>query len=459
MNQFSNLDKIFIFLTIIFGSLVLFVPISNLLIAFLGLVFFIFLIFKPQYCFYLMLALSTYVFPFETATRQLPFNQTDILIAICFISILGRIILFDQQINLKTKLDKWIIFLLIVYFLAGITSISHRGYQGFLKFGETITVFYVTVYFVRSKEITISNLVKFMLFVGVFQALYGVLQSLTGSFGANFQSNRGYLGYLGMGSTLVWHARGTFIHFNHFGPFLSTLFLFFLPINHFLVKNKTKGNIILLILLFGVIVSYSRGSLMGLILGFVFFLYQIKKSKIKFFSISIPLLLIIICMANFLKETSYISTISARDDIWALVFTAITSNTKNLLFGTGLKSYTDAVWAYMPGNILPSSFNDFQAHNFILNYVVEMGIIGAALIILFLINNLVIAYNNLKNGNKLTKAFSASVSIIIVSFFLEGMFDTAFNNFVTQIWIYLILGLMYAKMTMTNKNKIGENLT
>lgn len=457
MNQFNKLDKIFIFLAIISGSLILLFPVQNLLLVFSGLIFFIFLLLKPKYCFYLMLALSTYVFPFETATRQLPFNQTDILIALCFVSILSRIILSDQHINLKTRLDKWIIFLLIVYFLAGITSISHRGYQGFLKFGETIAVFYLTVYFVRSKEITISNLVKFMLFVGIFQALYGVLQSSTGSFGANFHSNRGYLGYLGLGSTLVWHARGTFIHFNHFGPFLSTLFLFFLPIKHFIVKNKIKGNIILLILLFGVIVSYSRGSLMGLILGFVFFLYQTKKSKIKFFSIAIPLLLIIFCMANFLKETSYVSTISARDDIWALVFAAITSSTKNLLFGTGLKSYTDAVWVYMPGNILPSAFNDFQAHNFILYYVVEMGIIGATIIILFLINNLVIAYNNVKNGNKLTKALSSSVSIIIVSFFLEGMFDTAFNNFVTQIWLYLILGIIYAKITMTSKNKIKEN--
>jgi len=334
-----------------------------------------------------------------------------------------------------------------VYFITGFTSISHRGYQGFLKYGETAAVFYLTVYFIRTKEIKLSEFINVVLSIGIFQALYGTLQSITGSFGANYQDNRGYLGLLGLGSSIVWHGRGTFSHFNHLGPFLSTLFLFFLPIKHFIVKNKKRGNIILGILLLGVITSYSRGSLMGLVVGSIFFMYQIQEDKRKFLLKFTPIALIIGGLSAILKNSSYSSTISPRDEMWGLAFSAITSSTRSLLIGSGLTSYRDAVWQYLPGNIPVSSYDNYLAHNFILFYAVEMGILGAATILLFLISNLVVACKIIKNGNKLTKVLGCSVSMIIVLFLLEGMFDMAFNNFVTQIWIYLIFGIMYASIS------------
>jgi len=374
----------------------------------------------------------------------MPFNQTDILIAICFVSVLCKILTKPYKINLSTKLDMWLIILMVVYFISGITSITHNGYQGFLRFGETTAVFYLTVYFLRTKEIKLSELIKVMLFVGVFESFYGILQSITGGFGANFQDNRGYLGYLGLGSSLVWHGRGTFEHFNHFGPFLSTLFLFFLPINHFVAKNKKNGNIVLAILFFGVIISYSRGTLLSLIAGLVFFLYQIQKNKSQFLLKLTPLALIIGGLSAFLKNSSYSSTISSRDSMWTLAFTAITSSARNFFFGSGLSSYRDTVWQFLPANVPQKYSDDYLAHNFILYYTVEMGIIGASIIVIFLISNLVIAFKNIKNNKKLVSILGSSISIIIVSIFIEGMFDMAFNHFVTQIWFYLILGIMYS---------------
>jgi len=447
MTRFSSLEKFFLLITILGGSLILFFPVQNLLAALIGLVVFIFLISNPKISFYLMLILSTYVPAFATESQQLPFNQTDILIAICFISIVGRILSKRQEINLSTKLDKWIIVLLIVYFITGFTSISHRGYQGFLKYGETVAVFYLTVYFLRTKEIKLGELIKVILSIGMFQALYGTLQSITGSFGANYQDNRGYLGFLGLGSSLVWHGRGTFAHFNNLGPFLSALFLFFLPIKHFVVKNKKKGNIVLGILLLGVITSYSRGSLMGLIIASVFFIYQIQEDKKKFLLKFTPIAIIIGGLGTLLKNSSYSSTISPRDEMWGLAFNAISSSPRSLLIGSGLTSYRDAVWQYLPANIPVSSYDNYLAHNFILFYAVEMGILGAATILFFLINTLITACKIIKNGNRLTKILGRSISMVIILFLLEGMFDMAFNNFVTQIWVYLIFGIMYASIS------------
>jgi O-antigen ligase len=453
MNSFNKLDKIFIALTIVFGGLILFFPVHYLLAAFLGIAALAFLFLNPVYCYYTMIVLSTYIAPFATSSQQMPFNQTDILIAICFLSVFCRSVFFNQQLNLKTRLDKWFVFLLIIYFLAGITSLSHRGYQGFLNFAETITVFYLTVYFLRTKEIKLVNLIKVIFFIGIFQALYGILQSLTGSFGANFQSDRGYLGYLGLGSTLVWHGRGTFAHFNSLGPFLNCIFLFFLPINHFIVKNKTKGYIVLLILLFGIITTYSRGSLIALIAGSAFFAFQLQKNKFMFALKSTPFLLIILGFASFLKNTSYVSTLSERGDVWGIVYTAVTSNIKNLLLGTGLKSYGDAVWMYLPGNVPQSEYDNYFAHNFFLSNIVEIGILGLIVILAYLIHIFLTAYKQAKITDKFTKCFNISVSLIIFSIFFEGMFDHAFNMFVFQIWLYLFLGIMYYKNTSVSKEK------
>lgn len=447
MTRFSNLEKFFLLLTILGGSLILFFPVQNLLVALLGLIVFAFLFINPKICFYLMLILSTYTPAFATESQQMPFNQTDILITICFVSIVCRILSKRREIDVSTKIDKWFVLLLVFYFFSGVTSISHRGYQGFLKFGETTAVFYLTIHFLRTKEIKLAELVNVMLAVGVFQSFYGLLQSVTGSFGANFQDNRGYLGYLGIGSSLVWHGRGTFPHFNLFGPFLSTLFLFYLPINYFITKNKKRGNIILLILFFGVIISYSRGSLMSLIVGFAFFMFQIQKDKIKFLWRMSPFAFMIAGVVAFLKNSSYVSTLAPRNDMWALASNAITSSPKSLFFGSGLYSYRDAVWPYLPANISSESYNNYLAHNFILYYAVETGVLGAAMIVMFLINNLVITYKNVKSNKKLLSIMGSSVSIIILAFFVEGMFDMAFNNFVTQVWFYLILGIMCAYMS------------
>ena len=454
MSHFKKLDLFFIFLSVIFGALILFFPIQKLLIMFLGVIFLTLLVVKPKYCFYLMLLLSTYVFPFETETRQLPFNQTDILISLCFIGALVRILFLDQRFNPRTKIDKWIIILLILYFLAGFTSISHRGYQGFFRFGETITVFYLTVYFIRTRLITLSSLIKFMLFIGIFQSLYGILQSLTGSFGADFQSERGLLGYFGLGSKLVWHGRGTFIHFNQFGTFLSTLFLFFLPVNHLIVKNKKIGYIILFVLLCGIIVSYSRGTLLGLVAGIIFFLFQVQRNKLKFISILMPILLGSWGLYNFLINTSYVKTLASRTEIWSLALTIIFSDKRNLLIGSGLRSYVDVIGSYLPGDAVKIA--NYCGHNFFIYNTVEMGLIGSILVLLFLIYILFDACKDLENSTKLIKSLKLSLSTIIISIFFEGLFDHVFNQFAFQVWLYLIFGIIYAnKNESTIRRKIG----
>ncbi|GBF22945.1 hypothetical protein tpqmel_0349, partial [Candidatus Gastranaerophilus sp. (ex Termes propinquus)] len=189
VKQFSDTEKLLLLLAALAGSLILLFPVQHLIVALLLLVAFVYLVLKPHVAFCLVLALSSYVPAFSTGLQQMPFNQTDVLVGICFLGLFLRIVFVDKfKVNLKTKIDTWMVILLVMYFFMGITSLSHRGYQGFLQFGEVFVFYYMTVYFLRTKTLKLSTIIKVVLFAGLFQACYGILQSITGSFGADFQS-------------------------------------------------------------------------------------------------------------------------------------------------------------------------------------------------------------------------------------------------------------------------------
>lgn len=454
IKEFSNLEKILLTTVFLGGGLILFIPVQKVLILFFALIILVYLLLNPKICFYIALFVSPWEKGFPIDYAALPFNQSDIFIAITFAGVVLRMLFKENcKVDVRTKLDKWIMVLLAMNLLAGVFSASHRGYQGFLRYGEVVAVYYMVVYFLRSKTVSFSELLNYLLFTGLYQAAYGMLQSFTGSFGANFQSDRGYLGYLGIGSSTVWHGRGGFDHFNQLAPFLSSIFLFFFPINHYLAKNKKRGNIILAILLFGIIITYSRGTLMALIAAFIFFLFQIQKDKTKFLLKVVPIGAFLAIASNFLKNTSYVTTLSPRNEPWHVAISAITQSTKSLFLGSGLRSYEDVAWMYIPANISPEEYGNFFAHNFFLANAIEVGLIGTGIVLAFLLNIIVSSYKRFKTAFGLRKCLNLSVNLIFFTIFFEGMFDHAFNMFSLQIWLYLFLGALYSYY---NPQKRGE---
>ncbi len=449
IKKFSNLEIILLIMATLFGGLMLFFPIQYLFAGLICVIALAYLLLNPKACFYIAIVTSTYAYALPL-TNQVPFNHTDILVTICFIGTFLRFMFVDKfKINLRTKIDIWLIALLILYFFAGITSASHRGYQAFLRLGEAIAVFYMTVYFIRTKIITMSKLIKFILFVAMFQAIIGYLQSVTGGLGADFKDNRGYLGYLGLGSSSVWHGMGTMVHFNCLGAFLSSILLFFLPIYHFIIKNKRKGKIILFILMAGIITTYSRNALICITSGTLLFYYYKTQNKVKFSAILVIIATFIMAAHNFLKNTSYLSTISPRNDVWDYCWDIVSSSPHNLLLGTGLKSFENVASVYMA-----NSFVYKHPHNLYIAMLLETGTIGLALILAFFAINIINAYKNINIKHKFLKALSFSVFLYLIAILLLGIFDDTFEFFYSQIWLYLILGIFYSKYYLKEKRLI-----
>lgn len=439
MTQVTNIEKILLGLVLLGGSLILQFPIHYIFVVFFGGMILLFLLSNPKYCFYLLV----FTIPFVERIRVLPisFSLNDIMVLMCLTSVLIGVFIKDERVCLKTRIDKWNLILLLLFFISGYTSVSSAGILTSFKFLEAIIVFYLTVYFRRTGQVTTSGLVKLIIVTALFQACLGTFQSFTG-IGSTFRSSRGLLGYFGIGSSMVWHGMGTMGHFNMLGNFLVAITLFYMSIYYYFLKNScTKKPLWVLGALFlGIITTYSRGSLIGLFFGGLYFLYAIMRNKFIFGIISTAVFSFVILLKNFLSNTSYVNTLSSRNDIWAAVISAILSNPRYLWFGGGLNSYFDIVYPFLPqDNVM------WYAHSFYLVCLQEMGIIGFLLMFSFLIFLFIDTWKRFKVERRFYKVLNLSVSLTVFSVFFVSIFDHAYSLTFFKILLFLMLGIIYAK--------------
>jgi len=444
---FGNLkvkSNILFLLVIVLSSLSLFfflIPIEYIFYGILLLILVITLYLKPHYSFYLVIL----TIPLLKRFRDFPISFTinEIAIAICVLIMIASI-LFRHKVNLRTSLDKYLIVLLILFFAAGITSESETGVLAAFKFTEAILVYYMTVYFIRTKQVKIAAILKCLILTTLAQALFGFIQSMAGTsftFHDNlYYSSRGILGYFNIGSSLVWHGRGTMLHFNSLGYFLSLVFLCFLPIYYYVLKNKTLGKIILGILLLGILTTYSRGSLIVISVGGLIFLSQIMKNKVKFAIIAVISILIMISVSIYLSNTNYVMTVNPRENIWNTVWTSITSCPRYLWLGAGLNSYKLVVWPYFYRIDKP-----VFSHDFYLLCIQEMGIIGTIIFISFFIYVFFSTWKKFRNSSGYFKVLNFSLLLVLVEFFINGIFDHSYVLPAFKIVLFLIIGIIYAK--------------
>lgn len=437
IKKFNSLEKFLLGLITVIGGLMLFLPIQYLFLGFIVAAVLIYLLLNPKVCFYLVI----FTIPIVERIRVLPisFSINDIMILICLAAVGLNILIKDKSVSLKTNLDIWNVVLLILFFATGLTSVSPTGPLGSFKFLEAIVTFYLTVYFIRTKTIKITQIIKVTLITVLFQALLGTFQSLTG-IGANFRSPRGIWGYLGIGSNMVWHGIGTMFEFNTFGNYLVTIFFFCLPVCYYLIKNKVIARAILVIILIGIITTYSRGTLIALYFGYFYFLFLTLKNKVKLSWIFSTSLIVLYAAKNFLSETSYVNTVSPRTEIWNAVIASILSCPRYLWVGAGLNSYEQVVYPYLPQNNVM-----WYAHNFFLAILQSTGIIGFIIFFSFLIFILIDTYKRIKVGSKLLRNLNLSLTLCIFSLFFVSIFDHSFSLPSFQVLLFILLGIIYAK--------------
>lgn len=461
MKHFSKLDKILIFMATVFGALILFFPVHKLLFVLLCLMLLVFFTLKPDFLYYF--TIITFSIQKHIRFSGLDFFLYEIFVYVCLLVGLYYLLFQNKTASLKTGLDLYIAVLIVVFAIGGFFSVSENGYIEMLQFYEAILFYYITVYYLRTKLIKPVRLVKAIVFIGIAQALFAVFQSFIGDgsvlpqwISSHFGDNRGYLGYIGLGSNFVWHGRGFFTHFIHFGMYLTGILLLFLPLKKFVTPDKKLQNAIILLFVFGIVISYSRSALFALYLGLLYYSWFISINKKKFYTRLITFSAVLIILSLWLSQTSYTETLSPRNDLWGIVSGVICSSPKNLLIGIGFDSFLYTVFP-----ILPPAKQSFYVHphSFYLEFALNIGIIGLLCILGFLIKSFVQTKLNYKYCFSFDKRLNLSVHLILFSVFIAGIWDRTYVRAAFLIFLLSYLGIVYAKNTELPENKYQNQIS
>lgn len=438
---------IFLLVSTLLGLMSLVIPvhiIAGLLIF--GAVMF-YLALNPEKTFYL----AIFTIPFTERVRVLPisFSLNELMILYALVLCVFHAVIRGHRVSLRTRLDPWIAVLLVMFFLAGYFSINDTGLLGFFKIVEAFVMYYLSVYMLRTGQVTRAAIIRTLLAAMLFQAVVGIFQSVTG-LGADFQSNRGYMGYLGLGSSHVWHGKGTTWHFNTLGNFLVVGILMMVPLFFRHIRRKKRALLFAGIILLGIITTYSRGSLLGLIAGTIFYLAVSQPSlKRSLAMVGAFVLLVLFPLVYTLSNSSYVETVSydERLMVWQVPLAAIHSSAKAFWFGSGLNSYSIVAWPHIPANVPMHEYGNWFAHNFYLLTVVEAGLIGAIILCVFLLYLLVNSWVRYARSHGGQKSYAIVMSSVMVGVFFVSIFDHTFASPHYKVLIFVLLSLLYAKNT------------
>jgi hypothetical protein len=443
---FNNLEKVLLAFVALLGGLMLFIPIQYLFFGLISIIALIYLLFNPKACFYLLV----FSIPFIERIRVLPisFSPNDIVILICAASTILSMFRTKFKVSVKTSIDKWNLILLIVYFLSGMTSLSPTGVLSSFKFLEAILVFYMIVYLIRAKEMRISDIIKAFLFTGLCQAVTGILQSTTGQFGAGFHSQRGILGYFGIGSKTVWHAWGAFGGNGMLPEFLILAALFVLPFLKHLKLNKSN-KFLWAIFAVAIYMGYSKESILVLIVCLIIYFNLMAKNpreaifKTGAFTAIVAIALIAIMSTAYMDTIT--ETIQGRLLIWRYPIYALSNNMQYLFFGSGLNSYWELIDPLLEPYIFEQAHFSMLAHNYYLLTVQEFGLVGTGFLFAFFISMWKKFVKNVEKYKGYYKKFNIIGAMFISTIFTTSFFGQFYYHTFGKVLIYIFLGVILAK--------------
>jgi len=335
---------------------------------------------------------------------------------------------FYVLIKWKVKLDSNLLFWLWYLFITVISwpiSFIFKNY-GYLTFPSTAFSLYVLLKY-YSNEFDYKIFIQFFIAAAILQAILGISQSFFGfPMFENitmmvYESDRNYLAYIFPSfSQIVRQGTGTYEQFNGLASYLALA----VPISYGIWKTKpTKLKyIILAIITLGLITTFSRGSLIGTILGIYFILFIKAKKKNIFIIVTVITAVMLVILLSSAVMSYYQSTenFSIREYTWIFAFQEAMNQPIKLIYGFGPFYFHEKVLG-MAGTIT-------NLHSGQLQIFLEEGAIGFLLFMLLFIRAIKRAFRYKDN--------IAIVSITggLIAFFVSQLFDNAYFGNTGILW-------------------------
>jgi O-antigen ligase len=380
-------------------------------------------------------SLTFFVGPFKVFLQE-------IFIGLTALSFLASSLIRKEPVKINSFYTPfWLAFALYYLFNLSLVSVDPgKSLLWYFHFLESVALYFLTVNLVSRRPEEKKRLVNLIIFAAFLQAGLGVLQHFTGSFGANFISDRGYLGILGLGSGRVWHAGGTLGAFNIFANYLALSLCLALP---FVFEKDSPRRLWIMagIILAGFIFTYSRGGLLGFTGAFLFIAGHKLPKKVFLASLIIVALAGGFMAARAVKNYYYAETMgyAGRKEIWSRPWSVITQNAGTFLLGTGTNTY-GLVVPYPP-DVPPEQRNLWFAHNYYILAWQSRGLIGVALFLILGITAIVRGAGNHLREDWFSANLKAGAAAVFIVSLLHGFFDHAFDLVPISNLVYLTLAL------------------
>jgi O-antigen ligase len=341
-----------------------------------------------------------------------------------------------------------------------------------LKWLELLVVLVVVLDLVRDRATT-SRLLLALFVAGSAEAVWGVVQSATGS------------GPSGFAVAGALRAYGHFEQPNPFAGYLSTI----LPISVAMSLARSARGLrwlavgATLVLALGVVASQSRGAWLGLAtaLGILLLAWSRRGRRLLIPAFGSILLAVLLAMAGLLPATLVdrlsqtleyfgvfdVRTVQVTSENWAVVERMAHWQAGWYMFldhpwlGVGAGNYAEAYPGYYLGDWLEPLGH---AHNYYLNMLAELGVAGLALWGVFLALVFAALLPGLRETRQLTadaQAFWRPLLVgvlgAMVVFCTHNLFDNLFvHGMSVQLGFLLGVGLVATRQLRGDKIELGD---
>ncbi|MBE6055288.1 MAG: O-antigen ligase family protein [Clostridium sartagoforme] len=366
----------------------------------------------------------------------------DIFIYLLFILVCLSFIIFPEErkaiiTNIKTIITKDKIFLslialnLLMYFSVFVavnksTTISHS-----IRFSMYLFLFYLISYkFNKNQILRILASFLFSSIIVSFITLYQVVNTKI----------------LGNNIDMDHRIASTLENPNNLGVY--SIIVIFIFIMLFIQSKDKRSKVIYsissILLLFNIIVSQSRNSILALVAGLIILLFFYNKRYVLYSAI-LPILLIILPQTRGrILDIFDMTQNSSRIKIWKI--TEIMINNKNQLFGIGYENYSIEYPRYVESNMtyfVRESLKAQHPHNALLKFQVELGILGSIVFLSFICICIWSFYkyivNNLSNTNNY---IYLGMFTSFICFQIMNIIDCYYGPIKIMYSFFILLGIL-----------------
>ena len=338
--------------------------------------------------------------------------------------------------KIKIRIDSYTIYwgwFLFITFISWPISFLIKNY-GYLTYPSiSICLYLLLRYYCNIKDY--EYFLHLFLITAFIQSLLGISQSFLGIPIFNniiadvFISDRNYLSILFPSiNSFVKQGSGTFEHFNGLGAYLALSF----PIAYGYWKETSKklALFLLIIIGLGIITTYSRGALLGSLIGIIYVIYLTSKKRINIIIFAAMFILFIpILWGGIIEYYNISQNYTSRLNTWFIAYNQAITNPIKMIYGYGP--------FYFKEKILGLYGTLTNLHSGHLQILLELGIIGFILFItLFL------------KAMRLSNSYKGNISIVsitggLLAFFVHQIFDNSFFGNTGILW-FSLLGIIFS---------------